>query len=70
MRDFFCNVVPIPQIIIMQVGDGVIGTNVILDGRSSVNTMIVDSPIQFNGKWIQQDGTTMFTEVTTVSNKC
>ena len=30
--------------------------------------MIVDSSIQFNGKWIRQDGTTMFTEVTTVSN--
>ena len=52
----------------MQAGDGVIGTNVSLDGRSSVNTMIIDSPIQFNGKWIWQDWTTMFIEVTTVSN--
>ena len=30
-----------------------------------MNTMIIDSPIQFNGKCIRQDGTTMFTEVTT-----
>ena len=52
----------------MQVGDAVIGTNVSLVGRSSVNPMIVDSPIQFNGTWIRQDGTTMFTEVTTVSD--
>ena len=52
----------------MQVGDAVIGTNVSLDGRSSLNPMIVDSSIQFNGTWIRQDGTSMFTEVTTMSD--
>ena len=34
-----------------------------------MDTQIVDSPIEFVGSWAREDGTTRFTEVTTVSNR-
>ncbi len=56
------------SITIETVGSVIQGTSSSLIGTSTFNSHVVNTPIQFTGRWTRQDDSTEFEEVTSVSD--
>ncbi len=61
-------IAPTPSITIETVGSVIQGTSASLIGTSTVNSHVVNTPIQFTGRWTRHDGSTEFEEVTSISD--